>query len=314
MVLSNKHVLITGGAGFIGSKLTEKLLQKCAKITILDNLSTSKIDNISQIMDQIKFLEIDFKDALSKLKLDEYDCIIHLAANSYVPPSVENPRFDFDENVVKTFMLLDAIRKVPRKPLFLNASSAAIYGSPDILPITERHICCPASPYGVSKLSADQYTTVFSALYSIPAVNLRFFSVYGPKLHKQVIFDLIKKLQKNSTKLDVYGDGTQERDFIYISDLIDAIICIAEKAPAKGEAYNIASGKHYTIHQIVLQICKTMGVTPEIKYTGDVRPGDAQKWIVDTSKLQSLGFSPKISLQEGIDAVVKWMTLDQARL
>lgn len=308
MVNNKKNILITGGAGFIGSRLANSLLDLNAGITIVDNLSTGSIKNIDDILNKIEFIEDDIERFLQKpdINLGGYDYIFHLAANSYVPPSVENPVFDYRQNLYNTFLLLEVLRKTSNPPHLFNASSAAIYGNPESLPIRETDPTVPIAPYGVSKLAAEFYATVYSKLYGIKVTNLRFFSVYGPGQHKQVMFDLLEKIRKNPNEIKVYGDGTQIRDFIYIDDLIKAILQIVKKTPGNGEVYNVASGKSYSISEVVQTLCDYCGVKPIIKYTDKVRPGDAEKWIVDVTKLAGFGFTATTTLEEGAKKVKNW--------
>lgn len=303
-----RPVLITGGSGFIGSHLAEALVELGANVTIIDNLATSSSDNLRGVASKIKFIIGDIGNLLRLKRLDvsEYAYIFHLAGNPYIPPSVENPAYDFHENLLNTFSLLEAVRETKDRPKLISASSAAVYGNPIRLPIHESDQTVPISPYGVSKLAGERYLAVYSQLYDIPAVSMRFFSVYGPRQRKQVVFDLFHKVHVNPREIEVYGDGTQERDFAYVKDVARALIVVAEKAPGRGEAYNVASGKNYTIAEIVSAICEISGVSPRINYTGHVRPGDAEKWEVDMQNLRALGFEPQTSLQEGLTTIWDW--------
>ncbi len=306
--LTDRPVLVTGGAGFIGSHLTEALVGLGARVTVVDNLATGTLDNVRHIASQIKLVVGDVGNLLrlKRLAVSDFGYIFHLAGNPYIPPSVENPAYDFHENLLNTFTLLEALRVAKEPPRLVSASSAAVYGNPARLPIQESDPTVPISPYGVSKLAGDRYLAVYSQLYTLPAVSMRFFSVYGPRQRKQVIFDLFRKLRDNPDVLEVYGDGSQTRDFAYVEDVARAIILAAEKAPALGEAYNVASGTMYTIAEIVAAICQVTGVSPCVTYTGQVRPGDAEKWEVDLQRLRALGYEPQTGLLTGLTAVRDW--------
>jgi len=164
----------------------------------------------------------------------------------------------------------------------------------------------PISPYGVSKLAGERYVTVYSQIYGIPATSLRFFSIYGPRQRKQVVYDLLRKIRANPARLVALGDGSQARDFTYVLDVVQAMTLVAKAAPGQGEVYNVASGRTYSIADLVIAWCKVCRVAPEVVYTGQVRPGDAEKWVVDISRLRQLGFEAQTSLETGLAAIRDW--------
>lgn len=310
--LTQQPVLVTGGAGFIGSHLSENLVTLGAKVTIIDNLTTGTLDNLENIASQIRLIVGDVGDLLrlKRLNVRDYSYVFHLAGNPYIPPSIANPAYDFHENLQNTFNLLEAVREAKTNTKtgtkLISASSAAVYGNPMRLPIHESDPTIPISPYGVSKLAGERYLAVYSQLYEISAVSMRFFSVYGPRQRKQVIFDLFHKIHNNPEEIEVFGDGSQTRDFTYVQDVVRALILVAEAAPGHGEAYNVASGTTYSIAQIVSAICQISGVFPRINYTGHVRPGDAEKWEVDLHNLRGLGFEPQTTLESGMATIRDW--------
>lgn len=301
-------VLVTGGAGFIGSHLVEQLVTAGARVTVVDNFATGHMDNLRAVLPQIQSVVGDLSDLLRihKLAVADYQYIFHMAANPYIPPSVENPPFDFHANLQNTFALLEALRQIPDPPRLINTSSAAVYGNPARLPIQETDPTVPISPYGVSKLAGERYVAVYSQLYGIPATSMRLFSVFGPRQRKQVVFDLLRKLTANPHRIEVLGDGTQTRDFVYVLDAARAMMFVATQAPGQGEAYNVASGVSYSINDLVRTWCEICGLSPEVAYTGQVRPGDADKWEVDLSRLKALGFEPHFTLKDGLAAIKDW--------
>jgi UDP-glucose 4-epimerase len=307
-MFSQQSVLVTGGAGFIGSHLVEKLVALGADVTVLDDLSTGRLENLNSVTNKIQLCIGDLPEILQTRQLDmaRYAYVFHLAANAYIPPSVENPAYDFQSNLVNTFLLLESLRALAQPPRFINTSSAAVYGNPVRLPIHESDPTVPISPYGVSKLAAERYVAVYGDLYHLPVVSLRLFSVYGPRQRKQVVYDLLRKLRADASRLEVLGDGTQVRDFINVQDVVTAMLLAATVAPAHGEVYNVAGDLTYTIKELVAVWCAVCNVTPQIIYSGSTRPGDAERWEVDLQNLKSLGFEPQVGLTEGLQHTAYW--------
>lgn len=305
---TKQSVLITGGAGFIGSHLAEALSARGFNVVIVDNLSTGSLQNLHQVFGNIQFFHCDILDDgfFDIIRNHHYDFIIHLAANSYVPPSVKNPRFDFDVNLLGSFMLMDFLRKQPKDVKIIYASSAAVYGDPSENPISENTNLAPISPYGVSKLAAERYFYVFSKLYGLRTTILRFFSVYGPRQKKQLIYDMMVKMKHNPQQIEVFGDGTQTRDLLYVDDLVKVICLVMEKSSFQGDVINVGSGVGYPIIEIIQQIAQALNVKPIYHFTGNVRPGDPLNWVADINKLRNIGFEPTFSLEKGIGNTVSW--------
>ncbi|MBN1536757.1 MAG: GDP-mannose 4,6-dehydratase [Anaerolineales bacterium] len=311
----SQNVLVTGGAGFIGSHLVEKLVEVGMKVAIIDDFSSGHIQNLKNVAEKVEIHEkdiiaLDWKDFLEN---NHFDYIFHLAGNAYVPPSIENPAHDYKVNLYGTFRLLEALRESAWKGKLIFASSAAVYGNPLSTPIKETDPTIPISPYGVAKLAAERYIEVFSKIYDLKAVSLRFFSLYGPRQKKQVVFDFCRKIEQNKEKLHIFGDGSQVRDFNYVTDTVEALLLTAQVAPAQGEVYNVASGKESSISDLAKNLCDIFRISPEIVYSGSVRPGDADKWAVNISSLMSLGYHPVVSLQEGLQRTVDWYLSDGSK-
>jgi len=313
MKIGNKSVLVTGGAGFIGSHLCEVLVAKGAQVTIVDNLSSGTIRNIQEIAGRIDFCQLDIRSSSFKdlLLSSDFDAIFHLASSSYIPPSIENPDYDFQANLVATFQLLEAVRSSGLRPALILASSAAVYGNPSRIPISETDPTVPISPYGVSKLAMERYAFVYSQLYGLKAASLRFFSVYGPRQRKQIVYDFIRKISNNPSELVILGDGTQIRDLIYVEDVVQAALTVLENAPLKGEVYNVAGGCGYSTREIAETMTNVVGLNPKLRYTGSIRPGDSEKWIACIDETRKLGFSPRISLEEGMRRTIEWYDSSQ---
>lgn len=287
----NKKILITGGAGFIGTHLAKNLAKAGSKITVID-AKTGK--------DLKKFVQTG---GLKK----NFDFVFHLAGSASVRDSLKNPLQDLEQNLENTLVLLEGLRLLKKPPLLIFASSAAVYGVPEKMPVTENSPTLPASPYGASKLAAEHYVAIYSHLYRIPSVILRFFSVYGPGQRKQVIYDLIKKIQADPNYLEILGSPNQMVDLIYIDDLVRAIILSAQKSLGQGEVYNLATGKSIKMTEILRLLFQIFKVKPKIKYLLDARPGANLKWRVNIIKLKKIGFQPRVGLLAGLTEVKKWI-------
>jgi len=305
---NGRTVAVTGGAGFIASHLVETLVEAGAKVTVVDSLVSGRESNLAVVRSGIRLVTRPVIEALTigEFKVGDFDFIFHAAANAYIPPSVEDPGMDFERNLVTPFRILEAIRKAFHKPRYIFFSTAAVYGNPATLPMQETDPTVPISPYGVSKLAAERYVDVFSNLYGISAASLRLFSVYGPRQHKQVVYDLFRKVRANPVVLEVIGDGSQERDMVFVQDVVQAACVVALNAPATGETYNVASGVTHSIAEVASEVCRVCGACPDIRYSGQIRPGDAEKWSVDISRLKAIGYESKYTLSTGLPIVRDW--------
>lgn len=301
-----ESVLVTGGAGFIGSHLVEELVGAGARVTVLDNSASNLRENLGGNFRLL--LGCGYRDigSCSWSRAKEFDVIFHFAASAYVPPSVKDPFIDFDTNCISTVRLLDALRlwRWPGRLVF--ASSAAVYGNPATIPVREGDLTVPVSPYGVGKLAAELYATMYAQLHGLRVASLRLFSVYGPRQRKQVVYDLMAKIRDDPDKIEIHGDGTQSRDFTYVSDVVDAAMIVAEKAPMGGEVYNVGAGADISIDGVARYLCALMGVFPEFVYTGINRPGDPEHLAVDIARLRALGYESKVEINDGLMATVDW--------
>ena len=320
--------LITGGCGFIGISLVERLLLDTDanhNIRILDNLSTGtrddlssvapfleveNIDNLSASLDGIELVVGDILDENLAYKVTKnIDVIVHLAANTGVGPSVEDPRLDCYTNVIGVFNYLDAARinKVPR---FIFASSGAPAGEVDP-PIHEELPPHPVSPYGASKLAGEGYCSAYNKSFGIDTVILRFGNVYGPRsLHKRSVVAKFIRQALDGETLEVYGDGKQTRDFIYIDDLIDALISSSHFDNIGGEVFQIASGMETTVGEMtdnLINVMKRHGVKDIKVINGETRIGDVKRNYSDTTKAkQRLNWQPKVNQEEGLLKTVEY--------
>lgn len=303
--LRGARVLVTGGAGFIGTHLVRRLVSDGARVSVVDDLSGAS--SVPPGGD-IQFHDVRLPNvALERvLQAGRFDVVLHLAGAAYVPPSLDDPRADLDQNAGVTVGVLEAVRRAAPAARLVFTSSAAVYGSPDHLPITEDTPIRPVSPYGVSKYAAEQYVSLYARLFGLRTAALRLFSVFGPGQRKQVIYDLIAKLQSNPRELPVYGTGDETRDFVYVDDVAAAAVTVAANGPLEGEVYNVASGTSHSIRAVVDAVATVMGLRPNIRFSGEVRPGDALRWEADVSCLRRLGYAPAVSLEQGIRRIATW--------
>ncbi len=326
--MSIDTVLITGGCGFIGTSLIAYLLEKNSnlKIRVLDNLRTGSPEDLSEVSDHIMLspedcdtdhklvlIKGDIRDSKTVLLCTTgVDCIIHLAANTGVGPSVYDPREDMDCNVVGTFNMLEAARQNGVKK-FIFASSGAPAGEVKP-PIHEELPPHPVSPYGASKLAGEGYCSAYYRTFGIDTVCLRFGNVYGPRSKKKssVVAKFIRQALNKETCV-IYGDGTQTRDFIFIEDLINAIIVSMDKNLG-GEIFQIATGTEHTVEEVTKMIAKVLaqrGEVLKIKHDSP-RRGDVKRNYSDIRKaLAMLGWEAQMSLKVGIEKTVEYFLEQQ---
>lgn len=303
-------VLVTGGSGFIGQHLTQRLSTAGHDVTVIDHHTRPAFSVDNEVETKINHLQGRLSEIIADddLLFDRFDYIYHLAGKSSVPLSVSEPWKDFEYGLQDTVRLLEALRKATTRPVLIFPSSAAVYGEPKSLPVKENDPTVPISPYGVGKLAAENYISVFCELYGLRATIFRAFSIYGPELRKQVVFDTIQKLKKNPKQLTVHGTGAEVRDFLYIEDFIDLLLIPTSESVAPGSCsiINAASGKSVTIAALTGLIIEAMKLSPEVTYTGVTSSGVPKRWEVDISRAQSLGFIPGWDLKNGIKNVVDW--------
>ncbi|MEA2683058.1 MAG: UDP-glucose 4-epimerase [Chloroflexota bacterium] len=300
-------MVVTGGAGFVCSHLVELLVAGGARVTVIDDLRNGDEGNLATVRGDIelKVMSLDGSNWADAAR--GADLIFHGAANAYVPPSVEDPVGDFQQNLYLALSLLEWCRTTSPGTEVVLFSTAAVYGDIKQSPADESCPLEPISPYGVSKLAADRYAAVYAQLYGMRVASLRCFSVYGPRQHKQVVYDLIDRMNQGSGKLTVLGDGTQVRDLSYVEDVARGALRVALEAPLQGEPYNIGTGVATSISQLVASIGRALGVDPEASYTGSIRSGDPEVLLSDSGRLRSLGWSPEVNLDDGVRRTADWV-------
>jgi len=304
-------VLVTGGAGFVGSHIVDKLIMEGYKVKVLDNLSSGKLENIRQWLggNSIGFIKGDLRDPEIALKaVEEVDVVFHFAANPEVKVSTVNPEVHFANNVVATFNLLEAMRRRGVKELVF-ASSSTVYGEPEEIPVGEDAPIRPVSVYGASKAACESLIHAYSKLYGVKAVVLRYANIVGPRLRHGILWDFIAKLRRNPRELEVLGDGRQVRSYLYIDDAVDATMIAWMKGNRSFEVYNVASEDWITVNEVADTVVEVMGLKDvERVYKpllhGIGWPGDAKRIALKIDKIKSLGFKPKMTSREAITKTV----------
>lgn len=305
-----ENILITGGAGFIGSNLANHLSKK-SKITIIDDLSMGRISNID-MNENITFIQTSICDYLKMKELlssQKFDYIFHLAAIASVADSVENPLKTYKVNFDATVHLLEMVKEYQsglKRLVF--SSSASVYGDEKTIPKTEESPIQPMTPYAIDKFASERYILNAYKLYNVPTTATRFFNVFGmnqnPKSpYSGVISILMDKYQAlikgEDVKFTLFGNGNQSRDFIFINDVIQGLELIATSNNALGEVFNFGLGKMTTLNELIEILNQVFEVELPIEYL-PARTGDIEKSLANNQKLVSIGFEPKYSLKEGL--------------
>lgn len=306
---NQRTVLVTGGAGFIGSHLVDALVGAGANVRVFDNLADGSLDNLVESSTHIEFVRGDLLNDSEELKtaLGGVEVVFHLAANASVPRSVQDPTYDFHCNALGTLNLLQAIRGTSVRVCVVT-SSGAVYGQPDRFPITEEHPLRPISPYGASKVAAEALCVAFHESYGVPVRIARIFNTYGPRQPRFVMYDFYRKLRLDPTRLEILGDGSQVRDYCYVDDTVDALLRLGQLDSCTCDAFNISSGHSHTVVEVAKTLISIMGLKHvQISFTGNSWAGDAKHWEVSIQKLtQHTGYLPRYDLELGLTRFVEW--------
>ncbi|AQT69702.1 UDP-glucose 4-epimerase [Anaerohalosphaera lusitana] len=302
--------LVTGGAGFIGSNICRRLVNEGHSVKVIDNLLTGKKSNLDDIIDKIDFIEGDMGDVeLSKAAMKDVDVVFHQGALPSVPKSVDDPAATHKHCVDATFNVLLAARDSGVKRVVYAASSSA-YGDSERLPKVEDMVTNPLSPYAVGKLVGEYYCKVFSEVFGLETIALRYFNVFGPyqdptSQYAAAIPAFVTSILKG-TPPTIYGDGEQSRDFTYIDNVVEANMCAANAEKTQGEVVNIACGDRITVNEIIKMINSITGQNVEPEYAPR-RAGDVKHSHADISKAKEvIGFEPVCEFREGLDKAIDW--------
>jgi UDP-glucose 4-epimerase len=300
-----KKLLVTGGAGFIGSYVVDRLVDRGFSVRVVDNLSTGKLENISRHLKngKVEFVKGDVRDpSVVDRCVKDVDLVVHLAAEVSVPFSFNYPDLTYEVNLEGTLNLLrSSAKKKCRRMLFV--SSCAVYGEPVFLPLTEEHPTEPISPYAASKLAAEQFCLGFNETGFLSTVVLRLFNVYGPRQAVHGYSGVITRFVDNCRRglpLVVYGDGSQSRDFVHINDVVEAIVSAVCSDDIDGEVFNIGSGVKTSISELAEAVLELAGSNLEIVYDKP-REGDIAQSCADITKAEKmLGYTPRLGLRDGL--------------
>jgi len=305
-------VLVTGGAGFIGSHMVDRLVNEGFRVRVIDNLSSGRLENLRHLGDSIEVIIGDLKRPEDALRaVDGVGSVFHFAANPEVRVSTTNPETHFNENVVATFNLLEAMRRRGVKELVF-ASSSSVYGEPSEIPVSEDAPIRPVSVYGASKAACENLIHAYTRLYGIKAVVLRYANVVGPRLRHGVVWDFVNKLRANPRELEVLGDGTQVRSYIYIDDAVEATVLAWKMADDAFNVFNVASEDWITVDEVAKIVIETMGLK-DVKLIhkpvahGVGWLGDVKKIALRIDKLSALGFRPRFNSRDSIRNTVLFL-------
>jgi UDP-glucuronate 4-epimerase len=308
------QVLITGGAGFIGSHTAEQILQKGHSVTILDDFndfycSSIKRENLRSLSGKARIEEVDIRNADSVRRIVgdcRPDAIIHLAARAGVRPSIQQPELYIDTNIKGTFNLLEAAR-LANVPRFISASSSSVYGTLKTAPFRE-DMCLnqTISPYAATKIASEQLCSNFSHLYGMRCISLRFFTVYGPRQRPDLAIHSFTRAIHEGRSIKQFGDGSTRRDYTYIDDIIQGILACLDYDGPICDVFNLGESQTTTLSELIASIESALGKKAVIEKLSE-QPGDVPLTYADISKARSLlNYSPKTRIAEGIPKFVNW--------
>lgn len=301
--MNTKHCIVTGGAGFIGSHLVERLISDGHQVMVLDNFSTGRRANLAHLDDHpaLRIIHSDIADLHAiKAHFDAVDWVFHLAALADIVPSIQKPLAYHRANVDGTVSVLEAARSADVKRFVYTASSSC-YGIPDVYPTPETAPVQPQYPYALTKYLGEQYVLHWGEIYGLPVVSLRLFNVYGPRARTSgtygAVFGVFLAQKLAGEPYTVVGDGTQTRDFTFVTDVVDAMIQAAQ-SDVKDEVLNVGSGNTYSVNRLVELLGGDVVHIPK-------RPGEPDSTLADITKIQKLlGWRPRVSFEEGVQIML----------
>lgn len=305
--------LVTGGAGFIGSRLAKKLLAR-GDVVVVDNFVSGDKKNLADCKAREKKLFLERADIRNLGKLNAVfkkfkpSAAFHFAADPNVRTSAENPLGSFENNVVGTFNVLEACRRSDT-PRFVFASSSVVYGDAERIPTSETAEIRPISNYGASKVAGEAYCFSYAASYGIRGTVLRYANIIGPPSKHGVIIDFFRKLKRNPERLKILGDGKQTKSYLFIDDCIDATLTAFRKQKTPVGVFNVGSRKAFPVTRIADFVSGAMGLKPSYEFTGGKRGwvGDVREMLLDTTRIEALGWREKTGLRKAVARYVDWL-------
>lgn len=297
------NILILGCQGFIGTHLCNNFLLQNNNVIGVDVMETPA--NLAYAYIKVSRLSTHWESIFTK---NIFDVCINASGSGNVAYSVENPLIDFEANALDVIKILDAIRLYSPSCKYIHISSAAVYGNPTKLPIEENDMLQPISPYGFHKQMSEIICKEYATLYNIPIAILRPFSIFGDGLRKQLLWDLCHKMSANEN-VELFGTGNESRDFIHISDFVQAVNCILQKSDFNCTIYNLASGEETTIKEVANTFENYF--KKQINFSNKTKPGDPVNWKANIEALKNIGFKPQQNFKEAIVDYINWFKLLQ---
>jgi UDP-glucuronate 4-epimerase len=308
------RALVTGGAGFIGSHLSERLLSDGHEVIALDSFTpyyepTVKRANVAHLLDADGYtlLDADLLEADLSAIIDGVTTVFHLAGQPGVRHSWSDGFVDYDRaNILSTQRLLEACRTAPAPPRVVYSSSSSVYGEHPPYPTSEAALPSPHSPYGVTKLAAEHLCTLYAGNWGLPTVSLRYFTVYGPRQRPDMAIHRFIEAAMEGTEIELYGDGEQRRDFTYVADVVAANVLAASAPVALGTVVNIGGRNDVSVNQLLDLVAEATGTELRVR-RGAPQPGDVRRTSADVARAEALlGWAPHVALDEGVRAQVSW--------
>jgi UDP-glucose 4-epimerase len=310
------NTFVTGGAGFIGSTLVDRLLADGHTVTAYDNFSTGQAAFLEQARQHPNFQLVE-GDLLDERRLTAalagQDVVFHLAANADVRFGTQHPRKDLEQNTIATYNVLEAMRANGVRRIAFS-STGSIYGEPDVFPTPETApFPVQTSLYGASKLAGEGLIAAYSAGFGFQAYIFRFVSILGERYTHGHVFDFYRKLLQNPREIEVLGNGKQRKSYLYVQDCVDAIMTVIAKANAPVNIYNLGTAEYCEVSDSLSWICEHLGISPQRRYTGGDRGwiGDSPFIFLDTAKVRALGWQPKLSIRAGVIRTLEWLQANQ---
>ncbi len=306
------RALVTGGAGFIGSTLADRLLAGGHEVTAYDNFSTGQREFVQAALKNPRYRLVE-GDLLDERTLGDavrgHDVVVHLAANADVKHGLEHPRRDLEQNTIATYNVLEAMRAAEVKRIAFS-STGSVYGEPSVFPTPET---CPfpvqTSLYAASKLAGEALLSAYATGYGFSAWIFRFVSVLGERYTQGHVFDFYRQLRANPKRLRILGNGLQRKSYLYVQDCVDAVLHAVSHTGPGLHIFNLGTDEYVTVNQSVGVITRHLGVTPELSYSGGERGwvGDSPFIFLDTKKIRATGWAPKLTIAQSVELTIAWL-------